>query len=836
MASKINIQTTNDGYYLLGSDGSRTKLSQDNQGYLHWTQPDGKKMKTRKTYKIINPIPVYKAPKKDNIAISDNTRNTQFEKSIQENVQNYNIKQENKALADKLRKEWLSSPTLDSKQKENIINASDSEILQTNYDHINYEQNHPQPQIGQAQEYSEEEHKRRQKLAEKEKEREEKVEGLHRLHEFTNNSPVRFLPFIYPFTELSIAHSARQYGDENLYTSAGANGVISGLVDTATLALGVPTMRSIAGSVIGGEVGKYIGEKYDHPILGEITGAVIGGGVPDLAKNFVQNARQALRNYNIARTFNKSINNTKDFLHKEFYHVAKEPFKGQPRIYGDDNWGFHVTDDPQVANKIYKNFKEQGYNPVIMSGDMRMGDVKYRIDDPGSFSSWADENFRWIYDDVDYSLGLHPQESEALRFSNEANIIAYPNKYESIPERDNISYAILNPTEMKINNIQTLPQKIEALEIPKNEINSPFQQYLINFHDNLPSHNKNIQKSGMIGPTEYKIAQRPDGTYGLFNTDTFETIDFKNEQELLNYLKNLHSDYINSLHPAERELYLKYNTVPEIDMKRQFYRDWGEINPDLTPEVKKVTQDIVDTKISDDYQDKFIKFRTEDWMNQGFSEESALELANGEYNAYITKLQNLQETYTPKQFSYYKDWLSNYSMGVQGFTTDNTTNLWLRPRKFGDKYSITRKPNELFSDDLYDIENTIGHEFEHLIYNMSDPIREHTSFVFKEYGSPLEHIKPEYKNYVSSLDSKSQAYISDENELHSFLRPIAEEAERTGESFEQVYKRTPKNIRYYLNFFDDDYVINIGSKMLTTLGISTAGYNLLSNNDNTNSN
>lgn len=713
---------------------------------------------------------------------SDNTNNTSIQKrEFQFKETKQSVDESKKIIENK--RQYLLNTSLSLQDRLRIKEMSDADV---NKEYALRTQS-KQTSISKSNKSNkqiEENHKRFEKEAQRQKEVKEALQA----GEIIDNSPIAYIPFLYSFAKFGQANYLKKLGESELANNINNQALISGVLDTVTTPFfGFGTGRSLMGAYVGSEVGKYISP--EHPILGSLIGAAVGGGIPDVASNIVQNAKSTINQMRLTNAVNQSIKNTK-IIHQPFFHVSKNgQWSGQPNIWAEDNWGFHITNNPEIGNKIYLGYKNQGYNPTIMSGYTTETPyiIKYR-NDPGSFSSWGDSQYKYIYDDIDYSLGLPKQEMEALRWSNEAPVIKYNNNFEVNPSKEEISSAILDPNLVMFNKEISFEPEIPTLVYDNTKlIDYPeYRKYV-----------KNLEKdssgiiTGQVGKQQIIIDK--DGTLVLdrigFNEKTgdFETIiDRYSKQDAINKLKQMHEDYVNTLSDLEKPLYLHDQAI--IPLNKQSIETGLMYSPEEYLEAaKKHSSNIIDLyKTSPEYKERFIKLKRKEYENKDIPIElSEKELQNNlesDWNIYMQSLNNINNDYEIFMYPIFDE--SKKTM-PQGLSAQDYALIGLRPRKFGETYNV----NETF-------EHELGHQFwEGLIESKDINLR--------EIGDPKLEL-----NYKSKqLSDEGMDYVLNPNEIHSRAIPLINEQLRTGKSAKQIIEENRDYIESSgLGFFNDSYI------------------------------
>lgn len=506
--------------------------------------------------------------------------------------------------------------------------------------------------------------------AEKQLENEQKAKFAGQFNDFLDNGPIRYIPFVYSFNKLANANNIRKWGNEDLYRQWSDEGGLSALIDTGTTLLFGPMSRnSIIGTMIGGQAGKYIGEKYDHPILGEITGSMIGGGVPDLARNLIQNTRQALRTYNVARTFNNSVNNT-EITHIPVWHSTPYKIEGPVRIKGEINDGFNVSLNRKDNDVIKKGLSHVNEGPI------------YTYE--GTIRQTSNNTSYYTGED----LGYYNYISTPGAYNND--IVYYNNTFDPIPSRqsamvtnpntivlnDNILFMNKNPFEESII-IDGKNSSGKYVQEAKGDGFDELRQLTNNFVDN-----SDTKKSFIIpGKGHYIIENQKDGLLKVIIKNVRNsTISERNgisKEQLLEEIKSETDNILSEFNTYRKFSYLE-NDNKKVPWSPSYLDDDNSyLNQQLINKIKQSIQDDIDLVYkSSEYKIKFLK--------AGFTED--------QYKQFLKEVQQVKDEAIA---TYYKN-----SMGNLG--KSNNHNL-----TYG--FNINNIINEI--EDA--IESTLFHEFGH---------------------------------------------------------------------------------------------------------------------------
>ena len=120
------------------------------------------------------------------------------------------------------------------------------------------------------------------------KREEQKVNIKHNVDNGSNfmSHTTDYIPVIGSVLRGGESQTREMIGDKEGARAAGTQTLMGGIIDLATF----PFMftrggtQSLIGSWIGGEAGKYVGQKYDSPYLGQFIGTISGGFSPQLWK------------------------------------------------------------------------------------------------------------------------------------------------------------------------------------------------------------------------------------------------------------------------------------------------------------------------------------------------------------------------------------------------------------------------------------------------------------------------------------------------------------------------------------------------------------------------
>lgn len=356
----------------------------------------------------------------------------------------------------------------------------------------------------------------------------------------------------------------------------------------------------------------------------------------------------------------------------------------------------------------------------------------------------------------------------------------YNNQFEG---RGNVSYLTTEPNFGLQLSKNVAYAKVEPIQT--NNISSVYSNYL---HDTKDFYGTGL--SGKIGDTSVIVETAPDGKVYISGS-TIGSQKFNTEVDAVEYLKKLHSDYISTLSPAEREMYLKQNVVNE-------YSDTSvpsKGSSEFTADIKQRSQDDIDLFYgSEEYTDRFNK-RVSEYYNDEFDLQLTSDQLSELKGQFDNMLADIQAKYQPGIFR----------GEPYGFANAQTMNVGLNAN-----LSYTRP--EL-------INPTITHEFGHLIWHY--PWFHQTKGTrfnvvndtnISLMGNPSEHLTSVGK----SLPQDRIDYITDHNELRQRIIPIVKEAMQKGWTPEQAYQKS-KLVKYadLDTIFNKDYIIKLIGGMLS---------------------
>lgn len=120
------------------------------------------------------------------------------------------------------------------------------------------------------------------------KEQEDRVKIKKNLDSGSNfmSHTTDYIPVVGSILRGGEAQTRRMIGDKEGAKNAGTWALIGGSMDMLTLPFAFTSggIKSLVGSWLGGEAGRYVGQKYDSPYLGQFIGTISGGFSPQLWK------------------------------------------------------------------------------------------------------------------------------------------------------------------------------------------------------------------------------------------------------------------------------------------------------------------------------------------------------------------------------------------------------------------------------------------------------------------------------------------------------------------------------------------------------------------------
>lgn len=696
----------------------------------------------------------------------------------------------------------------------------------------------PKKEISKAPERTEKEHQLRHKSAVKELENSQKLKGIKEEVLPTIDALVGWIPVMGDAINAGASEELKNLGDKEAALERG----ILGTTGMALNLIGIPYLFSKKGaaSLLSSYLGSGIaGAISNNNPEARLAGALVGGVTPDIAGNFVQNAKQALKNYKLGTELYRSIEST-PIYHMNVYHSVPESqmWTGQPLIWSKTN-ALHHVGDYTTANNVAKSIEQNGEKAIIKSGDLRYttNSIVYRNPnntDPGVWMPEIDKGLN--YSDNFYSIINNPNLEGTLKFGDDADIIAYKNLYEG---KGKTSYGITNPNTILYNdNIIFMKNPITngfiengrdvttgkaVQELKMDGFNDI--RLIVNDFQYDPNSNKFIYN--IPGKARVKGTVLDNGNIQIYEytqdgSDLISKGVFTKD-ELLTKLKEEQNSILSESNTFKKYNYLEADKIPEYT-GNSLSTDTSNLNQNLIEKIKQSIQDDIDLIYkSPEYEEKF--------LNSGFTSK--------QYNQFLKEIQQLKDEAVA---TYFKN-----SNNPNIFGLSNTKNL-----TYGYNVSIIKNEIEDF------IKSVIFHEFGHVQnraseiinnefieellqnvqynkYPMLNEIRKYNEKLIDTYRMPglKEDVLPKLRSKEIDPDYFNYA-IGDSEELMQRLRQGMKGQIENGISNEDVleaYNLTGIKETDLPKFFKSDALKNMTIKILSATPL-LIGSNYVFNNRN----
>lgn len=269
--------------------------------------------------------------------------------------------------------------------------------------------------------------------------------------EEANKQFFRWVPGVGTFMSIGNADWAERTGNPRANEYA-TNAGLSLVGDAAIALTGGVKPLNLATSYIGSKIGKTIGEKYDMPLVGEVAGAIIGGGSPNVAKD-IYNIGKTLNNF---RKFSKIWNqNVKDpnYLTTQYIEHATpygRRFGSQYNTYSKQDVGFHASyPNSKVTKAIVANNPDtpmtvkEGYfiySPATKPVDLGPDKGNWEH----TFNKELYEKYPWLYKDITLD---DSNMQDAVQIASHTPSGTYKNGFESKGET---SIALFDPNIFRL--------------------------------------------------------------------------------------------------------------------------------------------------------------------------------------------------------------------------------------------------------------------------------------------------------------------------------------------------------------------------------------------------
>lgn len=476
----------------------------------------------------------------------------------------------------------------------------------------------------------------------------------------------------------------------------------------------------------------------------------------------------------LGREFSRSVKDTQ-FINIPIEHVSN---KGVTEGAGlnaasSSDVGFHFS---PAGSKTTSNIQRAAGAPFVRTGTWTYSNNTKPI--------FALDRGNWTYDfNPELYRGLNPgttPSENALALSQRGPNYTYINNFEGQGGR---SYMTTSPDFGIQLSKNTLYTKIDPIQTTG--VTPVYAGYL---HDIKDFYGAGI--SGKVGNNTVIIETDPSGKV-FVSGSTIGSRKFANEQQATEYLEQLHNNYVNTLSPAEKEMYLRQNVVNEYSDTAVPSRGSSE----FTSDIKQRSQDDIDMFYnSDEYTDRFNK-RLSEYYDDKYDNQLTSDQLSQLKGQFDDILADIQAKYQPGMFR----------GEPYGFSNAQTMNLGLNA-------NLAHSEPEI-------INPTITHEFGHLIWHYPwfyQPKGARFSAVnnanISLMGNPVEHLT----SIGRKLPQDRIDYITDHNELRQRVIPIVKEAMQNGWTPEEAYQKSKLVRNSNLDqIFDKDYIIKLIGGMLS---------------------
>ena len=524
----------------------------------------------------------------------------------------------------------------------------------------------------------------------------------------------------------------------------------------------------------------------------------------------------------VSKAINQGVKDTK-LVNMPVEHVTSNGVTTGLKSYSDSDVGFHLSPEGSPTTTA---IQESTGMPYVRRGTWTYSDnTKPKV---------VTDNGNWTYDfSPELYSGTNPGKTNwenAIALDSKGPNFAYKNNFEGNGE---VSYMTTSPEfGLSLSKNAELPKEVPTIaHNPMKPYNS-FEDYMTNFSEELPrtvtdldgTKSEVTQYYGDIGEKDFKISKViPEGKEPVY----FIYPDYRssealnkvfegpmNEQELLNKLKQLHSEAISKMNPLQRYLYLNQDLAKSTklmieDLNKQGADIDNVLNSYKDEEFTNVAKDYTQQAIEDiyyhpDYQDRFQEaVRTDDPSLD--ADELWEKFQNG--------VNKVQEEYTPIMSIPGSNSVRGQTISfVNGFKPPIIT---LNPRKF--PRSGTSTPLHEFGHGMYDQRYKESFKF----------IKDHNERVI---GNPEDHLITPMAQLNSREQKRVKYFINPKNQYDEFRQQLfttVDEAIKNEWTAEQAYEQS-SNMKEFKKYFQKDYLIGVIAKLLAMIPVVSA----ISNNDN----
>lgn len=487
---------------------------------------------------------------------------------------------------------------------------------------------------------------------------------------------------------------------------------------------------------------------------------------------------------NLAREFNRSIRNTR-FINVPIEHVSTKGVTEGAGLnsYSDSDVGFHFS--PAGSQTTY-NIQQATNAPFVRTGTWTYTNntKPVFVIDKG--------NWRYSFNPEIYN-GVNPGKTiseNAMALNQKGPNFMYVNNFEGNGARSYMTtqpnFGVVLSKNVAYEKIPTLEKEVQGVM----SIESPYSNFLSNF-----SRSSSGEITGNIGNQSFVVRpSKKSNSVMIESPELDEPIIFNSQDDALNFLEGKHQEYFRSMEPFRQEMYIRQNSVnPYTDTSVP-----SKGSPEFESAVKQRTQDDIDLFYgSDEYTERFNK-RISDFMEGEYGIKPTQEQLSQAKSKFDALLLDIQQRYTPGMFK----------GSPMGFSQGNSMHLGLNA-------NLHNAPRT--------IDNTITHEFGHLIYYY--PFGHQTSgsrFMLVNDAnanlmrSPSEHLT--WKGFALPDDLRD--YITSQNELRQRVIPVVKEMVENGWTAEEAYVKSAALKEANLDqLFDKNYIIKLLGGMLSTFPI-----------------
>lgn len=603
----------------------------------------------------------------------------------------------------------------------------------------------------------------------------------------------------------------------------------SSILGDALMASGVSNLPSYIGSYAGTIGGGYIGDKYNHPILGELIGGIAGGVGTHEFSNLAKQAIGTYQYYNNLRKFGKVFKNsveTKQFgepLQVEHVTPAENGNPNTPfYVWSNNDVGGHLS---LINSKTTQNIMANSNTPMVV----REGYLPYISDIEQIPYLGADSKLNWtkaFYPEL-YENGVRPRPwnypveldnenmQSAIQLSDDSPVQFYYNGIEAPGEK---SIAIFDSNEA------VLSKNIYNKPITNYDTMSSFGVYKTPEGMYLTPENGNIEwpelyrKFGRVknigndntqavlpGDGIYIIHNNKDGTYNLLkkdladnNSNVFPILENVSKEDIektmIQFRENFDAKENKYLNQALKDLNLQSK---KWDNNSYYFDEALNKIKETSPEMSKLIREAVEYDrneilLSDEYKE-----RIKSIFKYTFP-DSTDDKAEQFYTYLVNQLKDVK--YTPMVY-----FDNPKNLGRSAHLYDPDTNIY-NPIGFNLLSNMTEQ----------EVESALGHEFGHVFHRNSSLLKQLTSEFYTKEGTPENFL-------LDNIDTSTKyvKYLCDHDEFRQRIYQGVRIMIENGKTPEEVLSDPVFNRTELTKYFKKEYLLKALKLLASVFGITT---------------